>query len=70
MAAMWHSLATTLRLMARNKVGFAGFLGVVFFVLLSFAGPLFVTLDETTKLDQIYAPLSLATPPGDRLFGT
>jgi peptide/nickel transport system permease protein len=65
MVSFWHSLKTTLRLMTRNKVGFVGFLGVVFFILLSFAGPLLVPLDRTTKLDKVYAPLSL-----DHLLGT
>lgn len=49
-----RSIATTLRLLARNKLGFAGFLVVVAIVLLAFVGPLVVTLDETARVDQIY----------------
>jgi len=39
------SLGTTLRIMSYNKVGFAGFLMVVFIVLMSFIGPYFIPLD-------------------------
>jgi peptide/nickel transport system permease protein len=66
---MWHSLKTTLRIMARNKVGFAGFLGVVFFVLMSFVGPLFIPYDDTTKTDQIYAAISWQHPLGTDFAG-
>ena len=69
MASFWHSLKTTLRLMAHNKVGFIGFLVVIFFILMSFVGPLFIPLDRTTKVDQIYAPTSLAASAGHRFLG-
>lgn len=58
MRSIWHSLITTLRLMTRNPVGFAGFLGVIFFVLLAFVAPLFIPLDTKTKVDMIYQPPS------------
>jgi peptide/nickel transport system permease protein len=48
-----HSLGITLRIMSYNKVGFAGFLGVVIIVLFSYLGPTFVELDTHTKIDQI-----------------
>ena len=67
--SMGHSLKTTLRLMTRNKVGFLGFLGVIFFILMSFVGPYFVPLDKTTKVDQIYAPISLEHPLGTDFSG-
>jgi peptide/nickel transport system permease protein len=67
--SMGHSLKTTLRLMTRNKVGFIGFLGVIFFILMSFVGPLFVPLDMKTKVDQIYAPISLEHPLGTDFSG-
>lgn len=60
MAAFLHSLGTTLRLMSRNRVGFAGFLGVIFFIVLSFILPMFVPLDIQTKLTEIYKPPSLS----------
>ncbi len=64
-ASFWHSLKTTLRLIAHNKVGFIGFLGVLFFVVLSFVGPIFIPLDKTTKVDQIYE-----RPSPEHLLGT
>lgn len=69
MASFWHSLKTTLRLITHNKVGFIGFLGVLFFVFLSFVAPLFIPLDMTTKVDQIYAPISLQHPLGTDFSG-
>lgn len=69
MASFLHSLKTTLRLIAHNKVGFIGFLGVLFFVLLSFVGPIFIPLDKTTKVDQIYARPSLQHPLGTDFSG-
>jgi peptide/nickel transport system permease protein len=56
--------ASTLKLMARNKVGFAGFIVVMTIVLVSFLGPLFVPVDETVDVNQIYAPPSLSHPLG------
>ena len=64
LASFWHSLKTTLKLIAHNKVGFLGFLGVLFFVLLSFVGPLFIPLGRGAKVDQIYAAPSLQHPLG------
>ncbi|MBA3637477.1 MAG: ABC transporter permease, partial [Rubrobacteraceae bacterium] len=56
--------ASTLKLMARNKVGFAGFLVVVTIVLVTFVGPIFVPLDETVRVSQIYKTPSLSYPLG------
>ena len=56
--------ASTLKLMARNRVGFAGFLLVVTIVLFSFVGPIFVPLDETVEVSQIYETPSLSHPLG------
>jgi peptide/nickel transport system permease protein len=58
------SIASTLRLMARNRVGFAGFILVVTIVFVSFVGPLFVPLDETVDVTQIYQSPSLSHPLG------
>ena len=55
---------STLRLMARNKVGFAGFLVVTTIVLISFVGPIFVPEDETVQVSQIYQSPSLSHPLG------
>lgn len=65
MRAYWDSFVTTLRLLAHNKVGFAGFLGVLAFVLMSFAGPSIVPLDTKTKVDLVYQP-----PSAEHWFGT
>lgn len=69
MAAFWHNVKTTLRLLTHNKVGFVGFLFVIFFILLSFVGPYVVPLDRTTKLDEIYAPISWRHPLGTDFSG-
>lgn len=45
----------------RNRSGFAGFLGLVFYVLLITFGPLLMPFDDVVKLDQI------AAPPGSRI---
>jgi peptide/nickel transport system permease protein len=52
------------RLMMRNKVGFAGFLGVIFFLVLAFVVPIFVPISTATVTGQIYAPPSWAHPLG------
>jgi peptide/nickel transport system permease protein len=57
-------LTSTLRLMARNKVGFAGFLVVMTIILITFIGPFFVPLDDTVHVNQIYEPPSLSHPLG------
>lgn len=57
-------IASTLKLMARNKVGFAGFILVVTILLVSFVGPLFVPLDVTVDVNQIYESPSLSHPLG------
>ncbi|NPA06820.1 MAG: ABC transporter permease [Chloroflexi bacterium] len=56
---------TWLHLIRHNKVGFLGFLGVLFFILLSFVGPYFIPLDTETKIDQIYQP-----PSSEHWLGT
>lgn len=55
---------TSLKLISRNRVGFLGFLLVLFFVLLSTVGPRLISLDTTTKVDQIYQTPSAAHPLG------
>lgn len=49
------------RVLVKSRAGFIGFIGLVFFALLVFVGPLFVPFDGEVKLDQINAP------PGARL---
>ena len=49
-----RSLLTSLRIMSRNKVGFAGFIVVLLIVLVSFIAPLFVTVDMSANVEMIY----------------
>jgi len=60
----WKGLRLSVRLLAYNKVGFIGFLVVVFMVLLSYAGPLLIELDTKTKIDRIYITPTLEHPLG------
>ncbi len=62
---MGRSTRTTLRIMRSNTVGFIGFLLLVFIVLVSFVGPLFIELDTDTKIEHIYE-----TPSAEFWLGT
>lgn len=44
----------TLRLLTYNKVGFAGFLIVVAFIVISLVGPLLVPVDTEVKVNDVY----------------
>jgi peptide/nickel transport system permease protein len=59
------SLGTTLRLMTYNKVGFAGFLGVVFILLLSYIGPYIWPIEAGANIGRIYEP-----PSAEHWLGT
>ncbi len=59
-----QGIITFLRLMARNRVGFIGFLVVIGFVLLALVGPYFVQLDTKTNVAEIYQPPSWKHPLG------
>jgi peptide/nickel transport system permease protein len=61
---LWARVVHSARLMMRNKVGFAGFLGVIFFLVLAFVVPIFVPISTATVTGQIYAPPSWAHPLG------
>lgn len=54
-----------LKLLLRNRVGFIGLLGLVFFVLMAFVGPLLIKLDDEAHVTQIYQP-----PSAEHWFGT
>lgn len=66
---IWRAISFNLRLVGRalwrNKVGFVGFLGVVFFLSLTFIGPLFIPFDTAVRVDQIYKP-----PSAEFILGT
>lgn len=60
----WKGFRTAVRLLAYNRVGFVGFLVVIFMVLLSYAGPFIIELDTKTKIDRIYITPTLEHPLG------
>ena len=64
LVSAWKGFRTGVRLLAYNRVGFIGFLVVVFMVLLSYAGPLIIELDTKTKIDRIYITPTLEHPLG------
>ncbi len=61
---MGAGLLGFLRLMTHNRVGFLGFLGVIFFLLLAFVVPLFVPISTDTIATDIYAAPSWTHPLG------
>jgi peptide/nickel transport system permease protein len=52
------SAGTTLRIMTYNKVGFAGFLGVLLIFSLSYIGPYFWPIEAGANIGKIYEPPS------------
>lgn len=58
-----------LRLLAKRPVGLAGFIGIVFFLLLAFVAPLFVPLRNEPSLVDIYQAPSGAHPLGTDFQG-
>lgn len=59
------SLATTWRLLKRNRAGFIGFWAVVFFLLLAYVGPYVLPVNMAENVSQIYQP-----PSWHHLLGT
>jgi peptide/nickel transport system permease protein len=64
LVSAWKGFRTFVRLLSYNRVGFIGFLVVVFMVLLSYAGPLIIELDTKTKIDKIYITPTVEHPLG------
>lgn len=64
-STLLEGIWTWLKIIASNKLGFAGFIVLVFMLLLSFVGPYFVPLDTQTKIDRIYHP-----PSSEHWLGT
>lgn len=60
----WKGTRTLIRLLSYNRVGFIGFIVVLFVVLLSYLGPVFIELDTKTKIDRIYITPTLEHPLG------
>ena len=55
---------SVVRLLARNRIGLIGMIGLLAFILLAFVGPYIVPLDTKVKVKEIYAPISWAHPLG------
>ena len=64
LVSAWKGFRTGVRLLAYNRVGFIGFLVVIFMVLLSYVGPLIIELDTKTKIDKIYITPTVEHPLG------
>ena len=61
--------ADFLRLLSRRPVGLAGFIGIVFFLLLAFVAPIFVPFQNDPSLAEIYQTPSPAHPLGTDFQG-
>ncbi len=65
---LWNNLIENLRVarraLWRNKAGLIGFIGLVFFLLLTFAGPLVVPFDSKVRVDRVYEAPSAEFPLG------
>lgn len=67
--SFWRETIKSLKLIARNKVGFLGFLLLLALIVMSFIGPLVVPVEARAKVDQIYKPPSLEHPLGTDFQG-
>ncbi len=52
MAALGRNIRASLRTLLRNKGGFIGFLGILFFIVMSVFGPLFVDYEGEPQMDR------------------
>jgi len=64
-----YDLWRTLKLLTHNRVGFVGLVGLIWFILLTFAGPSLVPLSQESSMTEIYQPPSLAHPLGTDFQG-
>ncbi len=64
LASVISWIGTTLKLISNNKVGFVGFIGLVIILLITYIGPIFVPMDMSANVGQIYQPPSLEHPLG------
>ncbi|MDP9282315.1 MAG: ABC transporter permease, partial [Chloroflexota bacterium] len=69
LAGPWLASVEFLRLLSRRPVGLAGFIGIVFFLLLAFVAPLFVPFQNDPSLVDIYQTPSQAHPLGTDFQG-
>jgi peptide/nickel transport system permease protein len=61
LADIWFVIITYLRVLSRNTTGLIGFLGLVFYFVLTFIMPSFIAFDDEVNLDEI------AGAPGSRI---
>lgn len=69
LAGFWRETVKTLKLIARNKIGFLGFLLLVSLVLMSYVGPLIVPPETRADTTQIYKTPSREHPLGTDFQG-
>jgi peptide/nickel transport system permease protein len=76
MATILHALSDfgtellkTLRLIARNKMGFLGFIMLVALILMSYVGPYVISPEVRANTSQIYQPPSMQHPLGTDFQG-
>jgi len=62
-------LLKTLRLIARNKMGFLGFILLVALILMSYVGPYVISPEVRANTSQIYQPPSMQHPLGTDFQG-
>jgi len=66
MAALGNSLRSTTKMLVRNKGGFIGFIGIMFFISMSVFGPLFVEYEGRPQMDRReVGASSLFQPPSE-----
>ncbi len=61
LSGLWTALRIFWLGVSRNRAGFIGFLGIVFYIIVVIFGPIVVPFDNEVKLDEI------AAPPGTRI---
>jgi peptide/nickel transport system permease protein len=61
---LFSGIWSVIGLLARNRIGLIGLIGLLAFMLLAFVGPYVVPLDTKVKVKEIYAPISWAHPLG------
>ena len=65
---LWNNFRENLRVarraLWRNKAGLIGFIGLIFFLLLTFVAPTFIPFDSTVRVTRVYEPPSVEFPLG------
>jgi peptide/nickel transport system permease protein len=69
LTAFGAEILKTLKLIARNKMGFVGFLALLLLIFMSYVGPLIVEPEMRANVKQIYKPPSWEHPLGTDFQG-